>query len=41
MHDAYKRSVLALKEIIPIIKKQGYKCVTISELNAIKKLREY
>ncbi len=41
MHDSYKRSVLALKEIISIIKKQGYKCVTISELNAIKKLREY
>ncbi len=41
MHDIYKRSFNALKKIVPIIKEKGYKCVTISELNEIKKLRKY
>lgn len=41
MHDVHKRTFLALKKIVPIIKEKGYKCVTISELNEIKKLRKY
>lgn len=39
MHDIYKRTYESLKKIVPIIKEKGYKCVTISELNEIKKLR--
>lgn len=40
MHDTRKRTVEALKKIIPILKKEEYKCVTISELKEIKLLRE-
>lgn len=39
MHDIYKRTFESVKKIVPIIKKNGYKCVTISELNEIKKMR--
>ena len=40
MHDTYKRTVTALKKIIPILQKQGFEFVTVSELQEIKKLRE-
>ena len=39
MHDTRKRTVDAVKKIIPILKEQGYTFVTISELQEIKKLR--
>ncbi len=41
MHDTYKRTKHALPEIINTLKKKGFQFVTISELNEIKKLREY
>lgn len=41
MHDTYKRTKDALPEIINSLKKKGFQFVTISELNEIKKLREY
>lgn len=41
MHDTYKRTKDALPEIINTLKKKGFQFVTISELNEIKKLREY
>lgn len=40
MHDTYKRTVEAVKKIIPILKKQGFQFVTISELNEVKALRQ-
>lgn len=40
MHDIRKRTVNALKKIVPIIKKEGYQCVTISELKEIQMLRD-
>ncbi len=39
MHDIFERSAEALKEIIPILKKQGFQFVTLSELDEIKLLR--
>ena len=39
MHDIYNRSYEAIKKIVPIIKQKGYKCVTVSELNEIKNMR--
>lgn len=39
MHDIYKRTYDAVKKIVPILKEQGYKCVTISELNEINDMR--
>lgn len=41
MHETYKRSYEALKKIIPIVKEKGFTFVTISELEEIRKLREY
>lgn len=41
MHDTYKRTKDALPEIINTLKKKDFQFVTISELNEIKKLREY
>ena len=41
MHDTSKRTKDALPEIINTLKKKGFQFVTISELNEIKKLREY
>ena len=41
LHDTYKRTKDALPEIINTLKKKGFQFVTISELNEIKKLREY
>ena len=41
MHDTYERSKDALKKIIPNLKKQGFQLVTLSELQEIKKIREY
>lgn len=41
MHDTYKRTKDALPEIINTLKKKGFQFVIISELNEIKKLREY
>lgn len=41
MHDTYKRTKDAIPEIINTLKKKGFQFVTISELNEIKKLREY
>ena len=40
MHDIYKRSYDAVKKIVPILKENGYKCVTISELNKINDMRK-
>ena len=40
MHDTKKRTVKAVKKIVPILKEKGYKCATISELKEIKLLRE-
>ncbi len=40
MHDIYERSMEALKEIIPELKKRGFQFVTISELEEVKKLRK-
>ena len=39
MHDIHKRTMLALKKIIPILKEQGYEFVTVSELKEIQLLR--
>lgn len=39
MHDIYKRTYDAVKKIVPILKENGYKCVTISELNEINDMR--
>ena len=39
MHDTYSRSAEALKKIIPIIKKEGFELVTISELLEINYLK--
>lgn len=33
MHDIYKRTLDAVKKIVPILKENDFKCVTISELN--------
>lgn len=40
MHDIHKRTIEAVKKIVPIIKEEGYTCVTISELNEINLIRE-
>lgn len=40
MHDTHQRTVEALKKIIPELKKQGFKFVTVSELDEIKLLRK-
>jgi peptidoglycan/xylan/chitin deacetylase (PgdA/CDA1 family) len=40
MHDIKLRTVKAVKKIVPILKEKGFTCVTISELNEIKLLRE-
>lgn len=40
MHDIYKRTYDAVKKIVPILKENGYKCVTISELNKINNMRK-
>lgn len=40
MHDTYKRSLEALKIIIPKLKELNYKIVTASELLEIRRLRE-
>ncbi len=39
MHDIYKRTYDAVKKIVPILKENGYKCVTISELKEINDMR--
>lgn len=39
MHDTRKRTIDAVKEIIPILKEQGFTFVTVQELQEIKKLR--
>lgn len=39
MHDTHKRTVEAVKKMIPILKNQGFQFVTISELNEVKLLR--
>lgn len=39
MHDTRKRTVDAVKKIIPILKEQGFTFVTVRELQEIKKLR--
>ena len=39
MHDIFERSKDALKEIIPILKNQGFQLVTLSELEEVKLLR--
>ena len=41
MHDTYKRTKESIPKIINTLKKKGFQFVTISELNEIKKLREY
>lgn len=33
MHDIYKRTLDAVKKIVPVLKENDFKCVTISELN--------
>ena len=40
MHDTKKRTVDAVKKIIPILKEKGFEFVTVSELQEIKKLRK-
>lgn len=40
MHDTNRKTLLSLKKIIPILKNNGYKCVTVSELKEIKLLRD-
>lgn len=40
MHDIHKRTIEAVKKIVPIIKEKGYTCVTISELNEVNLIRE-
>lgn len=40
MHDIFERSMKALKEIIPELKRQGFQFVTLSELEEVKKLRK-
>ncbi len=41
MHDTHKRTVDALKKIIPTLQKQGFEFVTVSELKEIEQLRKY
>lgn len=41
MHETYKRTVEAVKQIIPILKNKGFTFVTVSELREIQKLRNY
>jgi len=40
MHDTYKRTLEAVKKIVPILKKNNYTCVTISEMNEINFIRK-
>ena len=40
MHDTHKRTVDALKKIIPELQKQGFEFVTVSELKEIEQLRK-
>ncbi len=40
MHDIYKRTYDAVKKIVPLLKENGYNCVTISELNKINNLKK-
>ena len=40
MHDTYKRTLNALKKIVPILKENNYTCVTISEMNEINLIRK-
>jgi len=40
LHDNHKRSVSALKILLPELKKQGYQFVTLSELTEVKRIRE-
>jgi len=40
MHDTHKRTVEAIKKIVPIIKKQGFTCVTVSEMKEANLIRE-
>lgn len=32
LHDTHKRTIEAIKKIVPIIKERGFKCATVSEL---------
>jgi len=41
MHDIFERSKEALKKIVPELKKQGFQFVTVSELEEVKKIREF
>lgn len=41
MHDMYERTYCALTKIIPILKKRGFKFVTVSELKEINLIRNY
>lgn len=40
MHDTHKRTVEAVKKIVPIIKENGFICVTASEMKEINLIRE-
>ena len=40
MHDTHKRTIEAVKKIVPILKEKGFTCVTISEMKEIKLIRE-
>lgn len=39
MHDIHQRTVKALEKIIPILQKQGFELITVSEMEEIKFLR--
>lgn len=41
MHDTYERTYKAVMKIVPILKKQGYQFVTVSELKEINLLRQH
>ena len=40
MHDTHKRTVEALKIILPELKKEGFQFVTVSELKEAQLLRK-
>ncbi len=40
MHDTHKRTIDAVKKIVPIIKEKGFKCITVSDYKTVSKLRE-
>ena len=41
LHDTYSRTVNAVSILLPLLKKEGYQFITISELFEVQKIRNY